>query len=58
MDYRQYLKKIPPDSAPDTAVITDVLESVEKQAGINFINDLKKDFKKILLILPSAGRKQ
>jgi hypothetical protein len=39
----------------DTVLIVDVLEHFEKEIGFKWINDLKQDFKKILLMLP-AGR--
>lgn len=38
----------------DTAMIIDVLEHFEKPIAIKLINDLKKDFKKILLMVPAG----
>ena len=42
----------------DTVLIVDVLEHFEKEVGFNWINNLKQDFKKILLMLPVGKYEQ
>lgn len=42
----------------DTVLIVDVLEHFEKEVGFDWINELKKDFKKILLMLPTGKYEQ
>lgn len=38
----------------DTAMIVDVLEHFEKEVAFEFIENLKKDFKKIILMVPAG----
>ena len=42
----------------DAVLIVDVLEHFEKEVGFNWINDLKQDFNKILLMLPTGKYEQ
>jgi hypothetical protein len=49
-DYKQNLKNI----SADTVLVAGIPEGLDRQNSINFINELKKDFKKILLILPAG----
>ncbi len=42
----------------DTVLIVDILEHFEKEIGFKWINDLKKDFNKILLMLPVGKYEQ
>jgi GT2 family glycosyltransferase len=49
-DYMQSLKNI----SADTVIVTGIPQGFDRQKSINFINELKKDFKKILLILPAG----
>lgn len=48
LDYKILLK----DYELDTAMIVDVLEHFDKDVAIKWINNLKKDFKKIILMVP------
>jgi len=50
LDYKELLKNY----EKDTAMIIDVLEHFDKDAAFKFFNDLKKDFKKIILMVPAG----
>ena len=50
LDYKELLKNY----EKDTAMIIDVLEHFDKDVAFKFFNDLKKDFKKIILMVPAG----
>lgn len=50
LDYKELLK----DYNKETAMIIDVLEHFDKDIAFNFIEDLKKDFNKIILMVPAG----
>lgn len=50
LDYKELLKNY----EKDTAMIIDVLEHFDKGVAFKFFNDLKKDFKKIILMVPAG----
>jgi hypothetical protein len=50
LNYKELLK----DYVVDTVMIIDVLEHFDKNVGYELINNLKNDFKKILLMLPAG----
>ncbi len=50
LDYKELLKNY----EKDTAMIIDVLEHFDKDVAFKFFNDIKKDFKKIILMVPAG----
>jgi hypothetical protein len=54
LNYRQLLTEY----ELDTVMIVDVLEHFEKNVGYELINNLKNDFKKIILMLPAGKYEQ
>ena len=50
LDYKELLKNY----EKDTAMVIDVLEHFDKDVAFKFFNDLKKDFKKIILMVPAG----
>lgn len=50
LDYKELLKNY----EKDTAMIIDVLEHFDKDVAFKFFNNLKKDFKKIILMVPAG----
>lgn len=54
LEYRNLVR----DFVLDTVMIIDVLEHFDQETGYKWIDDLKKDFNKILLMLPSGKHEQ
>jgi hypothetical protein len=51
LDYKSLLK----DYKLDTAMIIDVLEHFDKNVAFEWIENLKQDFKKIILMVPAGN---